>query len=168
MKYVFVIVIVHALLACSQSDIDADTQESVGKDVLFELKWGGYYAIREGKGHYSVFRLMDFSTHTLDISWYRESFVYRPSLEEVAELTPFVQFYAIDTRTLLDQSEIHLLGYHELTQDEIEGLRSYKLIDVLDTVATEKQVKVIVDLYKQPSKKLRLNLVEDEVVITDP
>jgi hypothetical protein len=165
MKYVLVIVIVHALLACSQSDIDA---ESAGKEVLFELKWGGYYAMREGKGHYRVFRLMDFTTHTLDISWYRESFVYRPSLEEVAELTPFVQFYAIDTRTLLNQREIHLLGYHALTQDDIEGFRSYKLIDVMDTVATEKRVKVIVDLSKQPPRKLRLNLVDDEVVITDP
>lgn len=168
LSYAYMLALCLTLVACSPRNTDEELPGREGSSLVFDLKWGGYYAMREGTGHYTVFRLMDFSPHTIHISIYRKTFVYRPSLEDVTELTPIMQFYAEDARILLDQREIHLLGYHDWTKDDIEGLRSYLIFQGAEVEAAEKRTKLIADLSKQPPKKLRLNLINDEVIITDP
>lgn len=91
-----------------------------------DIQWGGYYATREeGKEQYSLFRLLDFNSSSYHIAIFQEKFTDPPTLEQVADLAPFIGHAPLDSRSLLHLQEARLLGGVPLDDDSLYGFRVF-------------------------------------------
>lgn len=91
-----------------------------------DLQRGGYYASREeGEEQFEVFRLLNFNRYIYHVAIFKEKFAGVPSLEDVMRLSPYIGHAPIDSKVLLRESEIHLLGGPPLTEEDLEDYRIY-------------------------------------------
>jgi hypothetical protein len=92
----------------------------------FDIQWGGFYVSRtEHDESFTVFRLLDFNRFCYHIAIFKERFTALPALDEVTRLSPHIGHVPIDSKALLQEKEIHLLGGLPLTERDLEGYRCF-------------------------------------------
>ncbi|HYF36665.1 MAG TPA: hypothetical protein VD994_15320 [Prosthecobacter sp.] len=137
--------------------------------IDIDLSWGGYYASTnaEDGGKVTVFRLLDFNTDAYQAALFTEEFASMPTLEEVADLSPFIGHVPIDARALLQNRDLRLLGSRPLSRDDLVGYAYY----LEDHGMTPEEIRSLQDdilqFTQQPPLRLRLELANDELVVSE-
>lgn len=76
-----------------------------------DIAFGGYYAsIPEDGSAVSVFRLLDIDRFAYHAALYQERFANLPTVEQLAAIRPFIGHAPIDTRLLVGEAEVRLIG----------------------------------------------------------
>lgn len=150
-----------------------DTRERRGavNDPTIELDvaWGGYYCSREkDSDRYSVFRLLDLNRDAYHIAIFRERFAVPPPLAELLQLSPYIGHAPIDTRALLRERELTLLGARPLVADDLTGYAYY----LEEFEATDEEVadlfERIIGFSNEDAVRYRLSLdAEGELLIDE-
>ncbi len=166
MKTFILVISVFFIFACSKGETDSSYKKEGVEKVDIDLQWGGYYASKEeGDDQYGVFRLIDFNRHSYHVAIFSEKFSGVPSLKKVLKLSPYIGHAPIDSRALLRNRDIHLLGGPPLTEKDLEGYRLY--LEHFETSEDDikKLFRDIIAFGSQPPLKLALEEVNGELVI---
>ena len=134
-----------------------------------DIAWGGYYAsIPLDGGEIRIFRLLDFNQYAYHAALFTEKFATVPTVEELLSLSPFIGHAPIDARALvLQDDELRLIGDRALSGDDLEGYMTYL---EAHEVAEDKQNELaerLIAYSTEPPLSLRLEIVDDELVILD-
>ncbi|MCB1052286.1 MAG: hypothetical protein KDC71_16920 [Acidobacteria bacterium] len=135
-----------------------------------DLQWGGFYACRESDakpGEYGLIRILDFNRDAYHAALYQERFDQIPSIESVQDLHPFIGHVPIDARGLLNYEELILIGGPVLTEDDLVGYRIYLENHEVPNSEIDKLVIKLADFGKDKPLKLRLSLVNNELMIQE-
>lgn len=135
--------------------------------VDIEISWGGYYAsISDDNGEITLFRLLDFNRDDYHIAVYQEKFQTIPTLNEVEGLSPFIGHAPFDSRSLLNNEKVLLIGNHHLSRSDLAGYMIYLENFDVPSEDLEFLTQSILEYSKEPPLQLRLTLVEDELQIS--
>jgi hypothetical protein len=139
------------------------------KSLDIDIVWGGYYATIPADGsEISVFRLLDFNRDAYHAALFTAKFNTVPELEEIAEIEPFIGHAPIDTRALLNKDELRLIGGKPLNRDDLDGYMCYLEAHEVPREQTHELVEQLLDFSHQPPLSLHLEIVDEELVITEP
>ena len=137
-------------------------------ELKFDLQWGGYYVSKEETNkQYGVFRLLDFNQDAYQVALFREKFEEVPSMADLQSLTPFVGHAPIDSRALLNNKELYLIGRQELNKDDLDGYQFYLENLEVDEKYINELFERIIDFSKQAPIKLTLKIIDDELNIEE-
>ena len=168
MKTLTAVIVILCLCSCSDTNPEVTPKKDAGNKMDIDLQWGGYYASKEeGRDEYGVFRLLDFNCNAYHITIYREKFAEIPTLEDVLQLSPYIGHAPIDSRALLRERDIHLVGGPVLTEDDLEGYRVYLEHHEVAEDDISELFRNVVGFGMQPPMKLTLTLVNGELDITE-
>jgi len=135
------------------------------KAMNIEIQWGAYY-LTEEDNQYRVFRLLDFNRYAYHAAIFKETFTTRPTKDEILQLTPFIGHAPIDAKTLLQEESIQLLASAPLKKEDLEGYRYYLEEQGVTTGELEELIQRIMKFSTQPPLQLRLEIVDDELEIS--
>ena len=139
------------------------------KSLDIDIVWGGYYAtIPADGGEISVFRLLDFDRDAYHAALFTEKFSTVPELEEIAAETPFIGHAPINARALLNKDECRLIGGKPLTRDDLDGYMCYLQAHEVPQEEMDELAERIIGFSHQPPLSLHLEIVDEELVITEP
>ena len=139
------------------------------KSLDIDIVWGGYYAtIPAEGGEISVFRLLDFNRDAYHAVLFTDKFSTVPELEEIAAIEPFIGHAPIDTRALLNKDELRLIGGKPLTRDDLYGYMCYLEGHEVPQKEMHELAEQLIDFSRQPPLSLHLEIVDEELVITEP
>ncbi len=150
-KFIFMFMLVNGTLVYSE-DV------KMGKTLEIDIAWGGYYAsISDNGDEISVFRLLGFNRDAYHIAMYKEKFEAIPTVEYIKSLTPFIWHAPIDSKALLNEKRVTLLGSVPLKRSDLEGyiyyLKEFEVSDkevdelVLSLISFSKQGPLSLNLY---------------------
>ncbi len=132
------------------------------------LAWGGYYASTDlENGHISVFRLLDFNRDAYHAALFREKFDATPTLEKMTALSPFIGHAPIDARGLLRNKDLKLLGCKPLSREDLEGYAYYLEAHEVTADEIEKLFERILGFTTELPLQLHLEIIDDELVISE-
>ncbi|WP_342806038.1 hypothetical protein [Alteromonas sp. M12] len=132
-----------------------------------EISWGGYYAsISDEDGEITLFRLLDFNRDDYHIAIYQEKFQSIPTLKEVEGLSPFIGHAPLDSRSLLNNKKVLLIGSSQLSKSDLAGYLFYLENFEVPSEDLEFLIQSILEYSKEPPLQLRLTLVEEELQIS--
>lgn len=169
-RLVFTIIVLVVVLGCSRerSTVSADEGKEGVTKMNIDLQWGGYYAVRgEGEEQFRVFRLLDFNRYSYHIAIYEETFARVPSLEEVVQLSPYVGHAPFDSRVLLREGEIHLLGGPPLAEADLQGYRLYLEHSEVEEKDIEELFGNIIGFGNEAPVAVTLTLKDGELEVTE-
>ena len=133
-----------------------------------ELAWGGYYGSTDPEsGKISVFRLLDFNRDAYHAALFKEKFDRMPTLEEVTELSPFIGHAPIDARGMVRHNDLQYLGCKPLSREELEGYAYYLEAHEVTSNDIEELFARILGFNAEPPLQLRLEIIDDELVISE-
>jgi len=133
-----------------------------------DLQWGGYYASKESDGsQYGVFRILDFNRNAYHIAIFKEKFDEIPEFSDIEKLSPYIGHSPIDSRALLNEKNVRLLGSKELETDDLEGYSYYLEAHDVDEKEIDELVESLISYSKEPPMKLSLSLNGDELEIEE-
>ncbi|GAA6186713.1 hypothetical protein [Aliiglaciecola sp. NS0011-25] len=132
-----------------------------------EISWGGYYAsISDEDGEITLFRLLDFNRDDYHIAIYQEKFQSIPTLKEIEGLSPFIGHAPLDSRSLLNNKKVLLIGSSQLSKSDLAGYLFYLENFEVPSEDLEFLIQSILEYSKEPPLQLRLTLVEEELQIS--
>ena len=141
----------------------------MGGSRIVEIAWGGYYAtIPADGGEISVFRILDFNRDAYHAALFSEKFREVPDLEEIAARQPFIGHAPIDAKGLLHRDELRLIGGKPLSRDDLAGYMYYLEAHEVPEAEIDELIERLIEFSQQPPLRLRLEIVEEELVITEP
>jgi len=133
-------------------------------DVLF----GGYYASKEeNSDQYGVFRLLDFNPDAYHAALFSQKFDQVPTMDELVGLSPFIGHAPIDSHALLRERDLQLVGGAPLTRDDLEGYGIYLEHHGMTKADIDGLTTNLVTWSTEPPIKLRLEILEDELSISE-
>jgi hypothetical protein len=134
--------------------------------IEIDVKWGGYYTYKYA-GTYGVFRLLDIDKYEYHASSFQEKFDHKPTIDEVSKLSPYIFHAPIDLGGLLEFEDLHLIGYRELTKDDLRGyLRYMQGARRIKPEIIKKQPPVYRRLSKGPIQKARISKSDGMTTLT--
>lgn len=133
-----------------------------------DLAWGGYYASTDSEsGHISVFRLLDFNQTAYHAALFKEKFNAPPTLKEMTALSPYIGHAPIDSRGLLRNNDLKLLGCKPLSRDDLEGYAYYLEAHEVTMTEIEELFERILGFTTESPLRLRLEIIDEELVISE-
>lgn len=133
-----------------------------------DFLWGGYYASKEeGSDQFGAFRLLDFNRDAYHAALFNEKFDELPTVESLRALSPFIGHVPIDSRALLRERELQLIGGSPLTEEDLEGYMIYLEHHEMSKEERTELANNLLGFSTEPPLRLRLHLVEDELAITE-
>lgn len=154
-----------ALLGAMLYSLNSLAAKDQGKAMDIDIQWGAYYLTKEDN-QYRVFRLLDFNRYAYHAAIFKETFATRPTKDEVLLLTPFIGHAPIDAKALLQDKSIQLLASAPLKREDLEGYRYYLEEQGITTNEMEELIQRIMELSTQPPLQLRLEIVGNELEIS--
>lgn len=141
-------------------------EPNVNEHLDIDVAWGGYYAsVSIETNEISVFRLLDFNRDAYHIAIYRETFESIPEKSAVDSLSPFIGHAPLDTRSLLLNKKVVLLGSDPLKREDLEGYMYYlQEFDVSES-EREKLIKSLIEFGLEKPILLRLFKVDEKLQI---
>lgn len=137
-----------------------------GKKAMdIDIQWGAYYLTKEDN-QYRVFRLLDFNRYAYHAAIFKETFTIRPKTDELLQLTPFIGHAPVDAKALLQEESIQLLAAAPLKKEDLEGYRYYLEEQGMTTSEMDELIQRIMEFSTQPPLQLRLEIVDDELEIS--
>jgi hypothetical protein len=168
MKTIITAMVLLCLLGCSKGNPEATPKEEAGTKMEIDLQWGGFYATKEkDEDQYGVIRLLDFNRYVYHVAIFQEKFSEVPNLEDVVDLAPYIGHAPIDSKALLREREIHLLGGSALTDKDLEGYRFYLEHHEVKRGDIEELFCSVIEFSNQPPLELTLEVVDGELEITE-
>ncbi|WAJ39330.1 hypothetical protein OU800_08905 [Pseudomonas sp. GOM7] len=136
-----------------------------GKAVDIDIQWGAYYLTKEDN-QYRVFRLLDFNRYAYHAAIFKETFATKPTKDKLLQLTPFVGHAPIDAKALLQDESIQLLASAPLKKEDLEGYRYYLEEQGMSADEMEELIQRIMEFSTQPPLQLRLEIIDNELKIS--
>lgn len=133
--------------------------------IDIKIQWGAYYLTQEDN-QYRVFRLLDFNRYAYHAAIFKETFATRPTKDEILQLAPFIGHAPIDAKTLLQEESIQLLASAPLKKEDLEGYRYYLEEQGMATREIDELIQRVMEFSAQPPLQLRLEIVDDELEIS--
>jgi hypothetical protein len=139
-------------------------KSALNMDVLF----GGYYTTKEEDSeHYGLFRLLDFSPDAYHAALFSQKFNQVPTIEQLVGLSPFIGHAPIDSRALLREKDLQLIGGAPLTRDDLEGYGIYLEHHGMTKDEIDSLTANLMTWSSEPPIKLRLEIVDDQISISE-
>jgi hypothetical protein len=134
-----------------------------------DLVWGGYYTlISSDDRHFSVFRMLDFTPDGYHAALFSKKFTNIPDLEQLKNSSPFIRHAPINTRSLLLNDELQMIGRQELSHSDLEGYIYYlEAHEVTQEEIDDLIERILVFSRDEAPLRLRLEIIEDQLVISE-
>jgi len=91
---------------------------------MVDILWGGYYTYHTSEGHYSVFRLLDFTPYGYHAALFKERFSEKPQISAVESLGPTIGHVPLDSKRLYYE-DMQVIGHSVLVEEELDGYGIY-------------------------------------------
>ncbi len=141
------------------------TQMETSLDI--ELAWGGYYASTDPEnGSITVFRLLDFNRDAYHAALFKERFDEMPTLADMTALSPLIGHAPIDARGMVRHENLQFLGSNPLLREDLEGYAYYLEAHEVTAYDIEELFGRILGFSTESPLQLRLELINDELVIS--
>lgn len=136
---------------------------------VIDITFGGWYASANVEtGQVSVFRLLDFNLDAVHVAMYEEKFDAVPSAADVRALSPFVWHAPIDSRTMLRDDELQLIGEAPLTVEDLEGYVVYLEDMGMSEEQRAEHVQHLIALSHKHGLRVRLRAGDQGLVVEEP
>jgi hypothetical protein len=138
------------------------------KSLDIEIIWGGYYAsIPADEDVVGVFRLLDFNRDWYHAALLDETFDAVPKLEQVVAKPLWVDSVPIDSKNLVYGEELQVIGSKPLTQDDLEGYIRFLEAHAVPSEEVKTLIKQVIGLSHEPPLSLHLEIVDEQLVVTE-
>ena len=137
------------------------------KSLDIDIVWGGFYATTTpDDDEFSVFRLLDFNRDSYHIALYDEQFDSVPKFDDISATGPYIAHTPIDVKALLNKKEILLIHAKPLVSEDLEGYMSYLEAHGVPQEKLDEIVQRLIGFSNGPPLRLHLEMVDEELVIT--
>ena len=136
---------------------------------IIDIAFGGVYASTKVEtGEVSLFRLLDFNVDAVHVTLYGEKFDAVPGAADLKALSPMILHAPIDSRTLLRDDEVQLIGEEPLSAEDLEGYVVYLEDMGVSEEDRDELVQRLMALSRKRPIRVRLRAVDDTLVVEEP
>jgi hypothetical protein len=132
---------------------------------VIETQWGGYYSSKGKDNKYTVFRLLDLNKDAYHAQLFTEEFDHTPTFEEVKKLSPYILHVPIALGGILNNVELTLLGYEELSVPDFEGYSEYLRHMGVEDLQIKNLLEKLIGFSKQKPIKISIRKTDGEEVV---
>jgi hypothetical protein len=160
--------IILAIFFTVQTALTFAEESDLSEHLEIDIAWGGYYAsVSREDNEISVFRLLDFNRDAYHIAMYRETFESIPEKSVVKSLSPFIGHAPLDTRSLLLNKKVVLLGSEPLEREDLDGYMYYLQEFDVSEAEREKLITSLIAFGMESPLPLRLFKTGEELQIQE-